>query len=173
MLRAGILHEDDRLELINGQLIPMSPTGDPHIACINRLTRLFVERTHSEIMVSVQNPVRIDEHNEPEPDVVLTTATDRAPRSGDVLLLVEVADSSLTRDRETKLPLYAQAGIPEVWIVNPSATQVEVHRAPSDAVYRTRHLVGLDDTLSIEQLPDVKPTPVRDVLGDAANDSSA
>jgi Uma2 family endonuclease len=105
MLRAGILHEDDRLELIDGQLIPMSLTGDPHIACIHRLTRLFVERTHSEIMVSVQNPVRIDEHN--EPDVVLTTATDRAPRPGDVLLLVEVADSSLTHDRETRLPLYA------------------------------------------------------------------
>lgn len=177
MLRAGILHEDDRLELINGQLIPMSPIGDPHTACVNQLNYLLSKRLVmadiNDVRVSVQNPVRIDAHNEPEPDVVLTTATDRAPRPGDVLLLVEVADSSLTHDRETKLPLYAQARIPEVWIVNLSATQVEVHRDPSGAVYRTRHLVGRDDPLAIEQLPDVTPIPARDVFGDAADDRSA
>lgn len=168
MLRAGILHEDDRLELIDGQLIPMSPIGDPHIACINRLNRLLVERTGPDIMVSVQNPVRIDQHNEPEPDVVLTTALEGGPRPEDVLLLVEVADSSLTYDRETKLPLYAQAGIPEVWIVNLRERQVEVHRTPSGTVYRTRHLAGPDDTLAIEPLPGVDPVPTRDVLGNAA-----
>lgn len=90
MLRAGILHEDDRLELIDGQLIPISPIGDPHIACVNRLTRLFVERTSPDIAVSVQNPVRIDAYNEPEPDVVLTTALDGGPSPEEVLLIVEV-----------------------------------------------------------------------------------
>jgi Uma2 family endonuclease len=118
-------------------------------------------------MVSVQNPVRIDQHNEPEPDVVLTTALEGGPRPEDVLLLVEVADSSLEYDRETKLPLYAQAEIPEVWIVNLRERQVEVHRTPSGTVYRTRHLTGPDDTLAIEQLPGVDPVPARDVFGNA------
>jgi Uma2 family endonuclease len=167
MLRAGILHEDDRLELIDGQLIPMSPIGDSHVACVNRLNRLLVERTGPNIMVSVQNPVRLDEHNEPEPDVVLTTATDRAPRPDDVLLLVEVADSSLMYDRETKLTLYAQAGIPEVWIVNLNETQIEVHRDPSGTVYRTRHLANLDDTVAVELLPETDAVRVADILGDA------
>ncbi len=81
--------------------------------------------------VSVQNPVRIDKHNEPGPDVVLTTALEGGPHPEDALLLVEVADSSLPYDRTTKLPLYAQAKIPEVWIVNLSERQVEVHRTPS------------------------------------------
>ena len=171
MLRAGILHEDDRLELIDGQLIPMAPIGDPHIACINQLTYLLSKRLITkgidDVRVSVQNPVRIDEHNEPELDVVLTTALDGGPHPDDVLLLIEVADSSLQHDRETKLPLYAQAGIPEVWIVNLSAAQIEVHREPSGTVYRTRHLASIDDTVTIEHLPDVDPVPARDVLGDA------
>lgn len=165
MLRAGILHEDDRLELIDGQLIVMSPIGDPHIACVNRLNRLFVERTTSDIAVSIQNPVRIDAHNEPEPDVVLTTAYDGAPHPEDVVLLVEVADSSLPYDRTVKLPLYAQAGIPEVWIVNLADAQVEVHREPSDGVYRTRRLAGPDDALAVEHLPSIDAVPSRTVLG--------
>ena len=171
MLRAGILHEDDRLELIDGQLISMSPIGDPHIACINRLNRLLVERTTPNIMVSVQNPVRIDAHNEPEPDVVLTTATDRAPRPDDVLLLVEVADSSLRYDREAKLPRYAQAGIPEVWIVNLDEAQVEVHRAPKSTVYGTRHIATSGDTITIEKLPEVDAISVSDVLPEAGPSS--
>jgi Uma2 family endonuclease len=165
MLQAGILHEDDRVELINGQLIPMAPIGNAHIACVNRLNRLFVERTTSEIAVSVQNPVRIDEYNEPQPDLVLSTALDRAPEPGDVLLIVEVADSSLTYDRETNLPLYAQAGIPEVWIANLAEAQVEIHREPSGSVYRTRHLAGPGDRVSVEGRASVSGLPVRDILG--------
>ncbi|PSQ95984.1 MAG: Uma2 family endonuclease [Bacteroidetes bacterium SW_9_63_38] len=166
MLEAGILHEDDPLELIDGQLVVMSPTNDPHIVCINRLNRLFVERTDPEIAVSVQNPVRIDEHNEPEPDAVLSTNLRGAPRPDDVLLLVEVADSTLAYDRDVKRPLYARAGIPEVWIVNLEAQQIEVHRDPDGDVYRTRHLVGLDDTVTPEQPASVSEIPVNAVLGD-------
>lgn len=171
MLRAGILHEDDRLELIDGQLIAMSPIGDAHIACINRLNRLLVERTTADYAVSIQNPVRIDAHNEPEPDVVLTTALDGGPRPADVLLLVEVADSSLSYDRTTKLPLYADAGIPEVWIVNLADAQVEVHREPSGTVYRTRHIAEAGDALAIPRLDETEPVPVRRILG--VNDGDA
>jgi Uma2 family endonuclease len=166
MLHAGILHEDDPLELIDGQLVVMSPINDPHIVCINRLTRLFVEHTDSEVAVSIQNPVRIDAYNEPEPDVVLSTNLGGAPRPDDVLLLVEVSDSTLDYDRDVKTPLYARAGIPEVWIVNLDAQQVEVHREPDGDVYRTRHLVGLDDTVTPTRPASVGAIPVDAVLGD-------
>lgn len=166
MLQAGILHEDDPLELIDGQLVVMSPIKDPHIVCVNRLNRLFVERTDSEVAVSVQNPVRIDEHNEPEPDVVLSTALKRAPRPADVLLLVEVSGSTLDYDRDVKRPLYASAVIPEVWIVNLEAQQIEVHRDPDGDVYRTRHLVGLDDTVRPDRPAAIGDVPVREILGD-------
>ena len=165
MLRAGILHEDDPLELIDGQLVVMSPIHDPHIVCVNRLNRLFVERT-AEVAVSVQNPVRIDEHNEPEPDVVLSTALDGAPRPNDVLLLVEVSGSTLDYDRDVKRSLYARAGLPEVWIVNLDDQQIEVHRNPDGDVYRTRHLTGLDDTVTPERPAPIGAVPVRDILGD-------
>ena len=166
MLRAGILHEDDPLELIDGQLVVMSPIHDPHIVCVNRLNRLFVERTDPEVAVSVQNPVRIDEHNEPEPDVVLSTALDGAPRPGTVLLLVEVSGSTLDYDRDVKRSLYARAGLPEVWIVNLEAQQIEVHRNPDGDVYRTRHLTGLDDAVRPERPASIGTVPVRDILGD-------
>jgi len=166
MLRAGILHEDDPLELIDGQLVVMSPINDPHVVCVNRLNRLFVERTPPEVAVSVQNPVRIDEHNEPEPDVTLSTALNGAPHPEDVLLLVEVADSTLAYDRDVKRPLYARAGIPEVWILDLEARHIEVHREPDDDVYRTRHLAGLDDTVTPERPASVGAVAVRDILGD-------
>jgi len=170
MLRAGILHEDDPLELIDGQLVVMSPINDPHITCINRLNALFSRRlvTHDieNVVVSVQNPVRIDEHNEPEPDVVLSTNLDGAPRPDDVLLLVEVSDTTLAYDRDVKRPLYAQAGIPEVWIVDLEARRLEVHREPDDDVYRTRHIAGMDDMVTLARPASVGPLPVRDILGD-------
>jgi Uma2 family endonuclease len=166
MLNAGILHEDNPLELIDGQLVVMSPVSDPHVASVNRLNRLFVEPTDPEIAVSVQNPVRIDEYNEPEPDVVLSTNLLGAPRPDDVLLLVEVSDSTLDYDRDVKTPLYARAGIPEVWIVNLEGQEVEVHRAPDGDVYRTRHLVGLDDTITPERPAAVGELEVNSFLDD-------
>lgn len=166
MLNADILHEDDPLELIDGQLVVMSPVSDPHVASVNRLNRLFVEPTDSEVAVSIQNPVRIDAYNEPEPDVVLSTNLGGAPRPDDVLLLVEVSGSTLDYDRDVKTPLYARAGIPEVWIVNLNAQEVEVHREPDGDVYRTRHLVGLDDTVTPDQPASVSAILVDTVLGD-------
>jgi Uma2 family endonuclease len=166
MLKAGILHEDDPLELIDGQLVVMSPINDPHVVCINRLNRLFVEQTESDVVVSIQNPVRVDEYNEPEPDVVLSTNLRGAPRPDDVLLLVEVSDSTLDYNRDVKTPLYARAGIPEVWIVDLEGQQVEVHRDPDGDVYRTRHLVGLDDTITPERPSAVGELEVNAFLDD-------
>jgi Uma2 family endonuclease len=166
MLKAGILHEDDPLELIDGQLVVLSPINDPHIVCINRLNRLFVEDTDPEVAVSIENPVRIDAYNEPEPHVVLSTNLRGAPRPEDVLLLVDVSDSTLGYDRDVTTPLYARAGIPEVWIVDLEGQQVEVHRDPDGDVYRTRHLVGLDDTVPPDPPASVIEIPVDAVLRD-------
>lgn len=164
MAEAGILQEDDRVELIDGHIIAISPVGDPHLLCVNRLNRLLVMRTGADIAVSVQNPVRLGPHDEPEPDVVLTTALDRGPRPEDVLLLIEVSGSTLAYDRAVKLPRYAAAGIPEVWIVNLGEEQVEVHRDPSGEIYRTRYLASPGEALTIEALPEVETVPVNAIL---------
>lgn len=133
MAEAGILTEEDRVELLNGKIIAMSPVGGPHIGCVMRLTRLFVDRTDTNVFVSVQNPIRLASHWEPEPDLALLRAgiLDQVPTADQVLLLVEVADTTLARDRSVKLPQYAKAGIPEVWIVALTEGYVEVYRRPA------------------------------------------
>lgn len=115
--------------------------------------------------------MRIDEHNEPEPDVALSTALDGAPRPDNVLLLVEVSDTTLAYDRDVKRPLYARAGISEVWIVNLAERQIELHRDPDGDVYRTRHLAGLDDTVTPERPESFGSVAVRDILGDLPDSS--
>lgn len=141
MLRAGILSEDDRVELIEGEIVQMSAVGVRHAACVRRLTRLLVGAVEDPGRLSIQNPVRLDAHSEPEPDVVLLRERDddyscAHPRPEDVLLLVEVADSSLPFDRGVKLPLYARAGVVEVWIVDLDGDAIEVHRAPEGEGFR-------------------------------------
>jgi len=141
MAEAGILERAARVELIDGEIIDMPATGSPHAAIVKRLNRLF---THAapvgSALVGVQDPVRLDTFNEPEPDLMLLRPRHddyRAshPSAADVLLLVEVSDSSLTYDRGTKLPLYARFGVPEVWIVDVAAAAVEVFRQPQQGAY--------------------------------------
>ena len=169
---AGILAEGDRVELIDGQIIAMSPIGNLHFHCVNRLTLLFTERLYRrrppEAIVSVQNPVRLSDHTEPEPDVVLfRPGLDKAriPTAPDVLLLVEVADTTLAFDRQVKLPRYAAAGIPEVWIVALEEDQVDVYRRPGPDGYAERAVLGREDQATIEALPSVGPFDVDEVLG--------
>lgn len=138
MAEAGILHEDERVELIEGMIVEMTPIGGPHISAVIELNRLFQRAVGDEAVVSVQNPVRLAERNEPEPDIALVRPrADRfrngPPRREDVLLLVEVADTSLPRDRRVKAVLYALHGIPETWIVDVAAGTIEVHREPTNA----------------------------------------
>ncbi len=150
MAEAGILERAARCELIDGEIIDMPAIGSPHAALVKRLNRLF---THAapvgSVLVGVQDPVRLDEFNEPEPDLVLLRprADDyRAghPSAADVLLLVEVSDTSLAYDRGVKVPLYARFGVPEVWIVDILGAAVEVFREPRDGAYSTseRHTGG-------------------------------
>ncbi len=121
MGEAGILHEDDRVELIEGELVEMAAIGTRHLTCVNGLTRMLVRGVGDEAIVSVQNPVRLDEHSEPQPDLTVLRMRDyreSLPVPEDVLLLIEVSDTTLAYDRGVKLPLYARSGIREVWIVD-------------------------------------------------------
>src|SRR5437868_12357745 len=123
MAAAGVFSEDDRVELIEGEIVEMNPIGSRHAACVGRLTKLLERLTGDRAIVWVQNPVQVSDYSEPLPDVALLNPRDdfysqATPQATDVLLIIEVAESSLEYDRSIKLPLYARSGIVEVWLVN-------------------------------------------------------
>ncbi len=115
MGEAGILHENDRVEPINGEIVEMSPIGAPRVTCANRFNRLLVQQFGARATVSVQNPVRLSGDSEPQPDFAVLRDPDFSgvPSAADVLLVTEVFDTTLPYDRRVKLPLYAAAGISE------------------------------------------------------------
>ncbi len=156
MGEAGILHEDDRVELIEGEIVEMAAIGTQHFSCVNRLTRLLVRSVGDDAIVSVQNPVRLNENTEPQPDfAVLRTRSyaESLPGPEDVLFLIEVSDTTLAYDRNVKLPLYARAGIPEVWIVDLAGGIVERHTDPSGDAYRRVERARRAETLAPFALP--------------------
>jgi len=135
MAEAGILRPGDRVELIEGEIIDMVPIGSRHAAAVKRIARVLSQVIGEHAYLSVQDPVRLSQYSEPQPDIALLRP--RAdfyaavhPGPGDVLLLVEVADSTLSFDRDIKLPLYARHGIPEVWLVDIENAQLTMHREP-------------------------------------------
>ncbi|MCB0572747.1 MAG: Uma2 family endonuclease [Phaeodactylibacter sp.] len=135
MAEVGILADDDRIELLEGKLIELSPVGRKHAAMVKRLTALLYDILAGELIISVQGPIRLGEYSEPEPDLALLELSsnyyeDHLPEAKNVLLIIEVADSSLEKDRAVKLPIYAGAGIPEYWVVSLEARSVEVYRSP-------------------------------------------
>ena len=141
MAEAGILGPDDRVELIGGEIIDMAPIGQDHAATVNALTRAIVLACGGRAIVSVRNSVRLDRFNAPQPDVALLRPradfyrTGAPPGPADVLLAIEVADSTLRHDRMVKLPLYARSGIVEVWLVDLRQRVLEAHRAPGPEGY--------------------------------------
>ena len=163
MVEAGILREDDRVELIKGEIIQMSPAGRRHKAFVLNLNQLLVGRLAGRALVDVQSGIVLSDDSEPEPDIAVLRRRDvpykeREAHADDVLLLIEVADSSLAYDRATKLRLYAEAGIAEYWVVDCTAEAVEIHRGPGPDGYReVRRLSGVA-TLSPIAFPDVQLT---------------
>jgi Uma2 family endonuclease len=159
MGEAGILTEDDRVELIEGELVAMAPIGSEHIAATNSLNRLLVLAVGERGIVSVGNPVRLNRRSEPQPDfAVLKPRGDyrtALPRPEDTMLAVEVANTSLDYDRNVKLALYARSGIPEAWIVNLAAEDVEAYQSPVADSYTSFTRAGRSDTLTIKAIPDV------------------
>lgn len=159
MAEAGILSEDDRVELIEGEILQMAPIGGEHAACVNGSARLLIKRLDDRAVVSIQNPVRLSAGSEPEPDLMLLRPRadqywQGLPEPEDVLLIIEVSDSTLHFDRGTKLPMYAAAGIPEVWIVDLERRRVLVHRGPDGDLYREAIVID-QGSISPAAFPDV------------------
>ena len=157
MGEAGILHEDDRVELIEGEIVEMAAIGTRHFACVNQLTRSLVREVGDAAIVSVQNPVRLSERLEPQPDMTVIRARDyegSLPGPEDVLLLIEVSDTTLAYDRNVKLPLYARAGIPEVWIVDLMGEVIERHTGPSGDGYRRVERARRGEEIRSSALPE-------------------
>ena len=138
MAEAGILGEDERVELIEGEIVWMSPIGPSHAWCVNAVSDRFAA-LRDRVIVAVQNPIRLDDHEEPQPDVALIrrdAIRGHHPRPADIVLVVEVAVSSLAVDRDVKGPMYARAGIPDYWIFDLDADRLLVLREPTPDGYR-------------------------------------
>lgn len=159
MAQAGVFGEDDRLELIEGEIVEMAPIGSRHAACVDRLNRLFSTRVAEQATVRVQSPIRLGDWSEPQPDVALLRPrqdfyASAHPGPEDVLLVVEVAETSAAYDREVKVPLYARHGVPEVWLVDLGAEVVEVFRRPSKDGYLEVQTARRGEKLSPRLLPE-------------------
>jgi len=158
MGEAGIFGENDRIELIEGELIDMAPIGSRHAFAVDELSMRFARLLGEEARVSTQNPLVLGEHSEPQPDLMLLRPRADSyghalPGPDDVLLLVEVADSTLDYDRSIKVPLYARHGIPEVWIVALESRRLEIYREPLSTGYRTHFAIGPESGVSPVALP--------------------
>ncbi len=167
--QAGILTGDDRVELIEGEIIKMTPVGSRHAACVDRLTRLFSARAGWQAIVRVQNPIRLGERSEPQPDLALLRFrsdfyASSHPGPEDVLLVVEVAETSADVDREVKLPLYARSGIAEAWLVDLAGGQVEVGRRPTLRGYEEVERFGRGARVRSRALPELD-LAVDEILG--------
>ena len=164
----GIIGEEDRVELIDGEILDMGDIGHRHAAQVNRLNRVLVQNSEETMGVSVQNPLQLGERYQPQPDLMLLRAraddyASALPTAADVLLLIEVADSSLDYDQRIKLAVYARAGVTEVWIVNLDADQVEIYTQPQEAAYTTTRVARRGETVQIGALPAVM-LPVTTIL---------
>lgn len=164
MGETGILDEDDRVELLEGAIVEMTPIGSRHVGLVMRIQRLLHERVADDARVSVQNPLRLGRHSEPEPDLVVLRERDddyfdALPAAEDALLVIEVSETSIDRDREVKVPLYARHDIPEVWIVDLERNCIERYVGPTDEGYADGVEVAGDRTLRIPGPSDVTITP--------------
>jgi Uma2 family endonuclease len=169
MAQAGILGEDDRVELIDGEIVEMAPIGPGHARSVNWLVNRFVGRIGDRALALVQNPVHLDRYNEPEPDFALVRSQpdlyrQAHPTPAEIYLIIEVADSSLATDLANKVPLYARAGVAEVWVVDLPHARVLVHREPSANGYRLLRTVPRGERLSPLAFPDCEIS-ADDLLG--------
>jgi Uma2 family endonuclease len=172
MAEVGLLTEDSRVELIDGVIVDMPPIGPGHSGNVNWFTDVFRELFGGAAQLSIQNPLRLGLRVEPQPDVMLLRIREDHYRTShpgpeDVLLLIEVADSSLTYDRKTKARIYARAGITDYWIVNLIDGVIEVHREPERARYRSVQVLKRGDGLQPLEFPDIS-VAVSDILGEAS-----
>lgn len=154
MIESGILTDRDRVELLNGEILEMSPVGRRHAACADRLTELLIVQLVGKAIVRTQNPIRLSDDSEPQPDIAVLRRRDDFyaaghPQADDIFLVIEVADTTIEFDREIKIPTYAQENIPVVWLVDLNAEVVEVFQEPTSQGYRNRQRFQSDQMLTI------------------------
>jgi Uma2 family endonuclease len=169
MVRAGILQEDERVELLDGQIVEMTPIGRRHAACVTRLTHLFAPLASGGATVRIQSSLIVGEDQGPQPDVALVRYRADGyetghPRAPDTLLVIEVADTSLESDRERKIPLYALAGIREAWLANLPADVLEIYREPRAGTYADVRTARRGDTATPLAFPNLT-LRVDEILG--------
>lgn len=156
---AGVLKEEDHVELIQGEMIQMAPIGGPHLFAVNEFNRQFSLQLGGSGIISVQNPIALPPNNVPQPDIAILSPATHARRSvpgaNDVLLLIEVAHTTLEYDRDVKIPLYASHGIDEVWLWNVKAQALSVSLEPSPGGYQRVLTLTKDETISPTRLPHV------------------
>ena len=168
MAKAGVITPDERVELLDGEIITMAAMGSRHAACIINFDELLGEALGRRVTRSVQCPLRLNAGYEPQPDLMLLRRRDDAyasahPGPADVLLVIEVADSTIRSDRQSKLPIYALFGIPEVWLADLTTRQVEIHDRPTPNGYARTRFAGTDSVLTPSAFPDIA-IPVRAVM---------
>lgn len=161
MAAAGIITDADRVELIDGEVIEMSPIGSRHAACVDRINALLHRHAGQSAIVRVQNPIRLNDFSEPQPDVALLKPREdfyesSHPAADDVLLVVEVADTSVELDRGVKVPLYARAGVAEVWLVDLTRDVIELSARPANGTYEFNAQFGRGQELRSETIESLK-----------------
>src|SRR5438067_2290036 len=163
MAEAGVFAPEARLELIEGEIVEMAPVGSRHAGAVKTLTRLLVLRSGEQAVVSVQDPLIIGDHSVPQPDLALLKLrsddySSAHPSTTDVLLVIEVADTTLAFDIGTKVPLYARSGIPEVWVVDLNEGAIRVYREPGAGGYQTSFIIPRGESVQCVALPQVRVT---------------
>ncbi|WP_299487773.1 Uma2 family endonuclease [Acaryochloris sp. IP29b_bin.137] len=169
MIESGILTDRDHVELIQGEIIEMSPVGRHHAACVDRLNELLVLKLFQKALIRVQSPILLSDHSEPQPDVSILQRREDFydaghPKPDDIFALVEVSDSTIEFDRDVKIPMYAQEHIPEVWLVNLNDTQVKRYCQPITTTYQQLQIFNLGEMLSFQAFPDV-PIEINQIFG--------
>lgn len=169
MAEVGLLSPDDRVELIEGEIVEMSPIGCTHAGTVDRSSTFLQRKLNDAVQVRVQNPIRLNDFSEPQPDLALLKPrkdfySNWHPAAEDVLVVIEVADTSVNYDRNVKLPLYARAGIPEAWLMILPKDVIEVHSQPKDGKYQKVQRLKRGRTLVSPTIPTLS-CKVEDLLG--------
>ncbi len=159
MAASGILTPTDRVELIEGEIVQMSPVGPRHAICVDRLNKCFSRNLPPEVVVRVQSPIHLNKNTEPQPDLTIFLEKPGSflaghPRPNEVLASVEVSDSTIEYDRKTKAPLYARAGIQELWIVDLNELAIEAYRLPNSTGYQKIQTFRRGESLAFRAFPD-------------------
>lgn len=158
MIEAGILTEDDRLELLEGEIIKMAAIGPRYAMCVNTLAALLITKLKKSVIVGIQSPIELSDSSEPEPDISIVKKradryADKHPTPDDIFLVIEVADSTVETDRRCKIPAYAHAGIPEVWLVDLNNDRIEIHTQPDQGFYREVRIVTREQRVASKSVP--------------------